>query len=331
MTHLRHFALATVLVAGSVAGVARAAEPDKLLPASTDNVMLVNIRQILESDIVKKYALEQLRQALDGQDAKKMLSELGLDPLKDVEQLVIGSSGSNKTDMKILAILHGKFNPDKLIKAAEAQAKKDPDKFSMIKDGTTTLFKFQPDAGDTTFYGTVVDENTIIAGSDKKTVTTALAAAKSNQAATLNKDLVALLKKMDDKVSMYAAGVVKGKFDDLQIPGGGNIPIDLSAFQKLLPKVETMALSVNVKADINVEVTVGMKDEDSAGDFNKAFDDLLKQIKPLAQIFGAAEPRAKPLGDILGTVKSSAKNKDVVITGKVTGANIGKMVNPNSD
>ncbi|HEV3438881.1 MAG TPA: hypothetical protein VG122_16055 [Gemmata sp.] len=328
MTHLHRLVVATVLIAGSVTATARAAEPDKLLPATTEGVLQVNVRQILDSDIAKKYALEQLKQVLDGQDAKKLLADIGLDPLKDIDQLVIGTSGSNKGDVKYLMILHGKFTPDKLYLAAEAQAKKDPDKFSMIKEGNTIFFKYQPDS-DTPVYGTVVDEKTVIASSDKKLITNALTAAKNNQAATLNKDLVALLKKMDDKASVYAAGVVKGKFDELQIPGGGNLPVDLSAFQNLLPKIETMAVSVNVKADVHIEMTLGMKDDDAAGDFRSAFDDLLKQIKPLAQIFGAAEPRAKPLGDILGTIKSTTRNKDVVITGKVTGANIGKMVNPN--
>jgi len=157
MTHLHRLVVAIVLIAGSVTATARAAEPDKLLPATTEGVLQVNVRQILDSDIAKKYALEQLKQVLDGQDAKKVLTELGLDPLKDIEQLVVGFSGSGKADAKALIILHGKFTPDKLYMAAEAQAKKDPDKFSMIKEGSTIFFKYQPDNGDSAFYGTVVD------------------------------------------------------------------------------------------------------------------------------------------------------------------------------
>ena len=87
MTYLHRLAVATVAIVGSVTGTARAAEPDILLPSTVDSVMQINVRQILESDIVKKYAVEQLKQALDSQDVKKMLSEIGLDPLKDIEQL----------------------------------------------------------------------------------------------------------------------------------------------------------------------------------------------------------------------------------------------------
>src|SRR5205807_6279304 len=117
---------------------------DKLLPADADSVAFVNVKQLVESDVVKKFAIEQIKQALEGQEAKKILQEMGLDPLKDVEKVWAASSGKDANDMKWLTIVHGKFDPDKLFKAAEAATKKDGDKFSMIKDGTTTMFKFQP-------------------------------------------------------------------------------------------------------------------------------------------------------------------------------------------
>ena len=328
MAYLHRFVVGTILVAGLATMSARAADPDKLLPASIDTVVQVNVRQILDSEISKKYALEQVKQLLEGQDAKKLLKELGLDPLKDIDQLIIGGSGTNKGDLKYLVIVHGNFNPEKIYKAAEEQARKDPDKFTKIKDGNTMIFKFQPENGEMPVYGTVIDEKTLIAAPEKKIITAAVAANSANEAAQLKGELASLIKKMDGKASIYAASVIKGKLDEVKIPGSGNIPLDFSAFQTLLPKIETISFVVQVKADVNLEVTVGMKNEDAAGDFRNAFDDLMKNIKPLAQLAGAAEPKAKPLGDILSTIKSSTKNKDVVIVGKVTGANIGKMVNP---
>ena len=90
MTRLSRTLMGAALVLG-LTTTARAAEPDKLLPADTDTVAVVNLRQIIDSDIIKKYALEQIKQLLDGQDAKQILTDLGLDPLKDVEKVVIGS------------------------------------------------------------------------------------------------------------------------------------------------------------------------------------------------------------------------------------------------
>ena len=81
--------LAVVLAAQTT----RAADPDKLLPADAEFVLSVNVKQIVESDIIKKYALAQMKQALQGNDAQKMLKELGLDPLKDIDRVVLGGSG----------------------------------------------------------------------------------------------------------------------------------------------------------------------------------------------------------------------------------------------
>src|SRR5262245_27218684 len=122
-------------VAAILTAPVRAAEADPLLPADSDTVAYVNVKQLVGSDVIKKFALEQIKQLLAGQEVKKLLEDMGLDPLKDVEKIWVGMSGKNKDDAKVLAIIHGNFDPDKLFKAAEAATKKDGDKFSMIKDG----------------------------------------------------------------------------------------------------------------------------------------------------------------------------------------------------
>lgn len=325
MIRFTRFGLAAVVALGLAVPVARSATPDKLLPANTDTVASINVRQILDSDISKKYAIEQVKQMLEGQDAKKLLNDLGLDPLKDIDRLVIATIDTSKENTKFLMVVHGSFDPQKLFNTAEAQTKKDGDKFAMVKDGNTIMFKYQPDNGDPPVYGTVVNDKTVIAASDKKLIADALAA-EMNGPAKLKPELAALIKKMDEKASVYVVSVVKGKFDDLKLPGGGNIPVDLSGVEKVLPKAETIALSIRISVDVNVEVTFGMKDDESANDMQNTVDDLLKQIKPLAALAGAADERAKPLADVLNSIKTSAKNKDVIVTGRITGAAIGQMI-----
>jgi len=328
MTHLTRLGLGALLVLGLAVPAARCAPPDKLLPAEADTVASVNVRQILDSDIAKKYAIEQIKQALEGKELKTLLTDLGLDPLKDIDRAVVATLNTSKNDTKFLMIVHGSFDPEKLYRTAEVETKKNGDKFAMVKDGNTVMFKYQPENGDPPMYGTVVDEKTVIAASDKKLIADALAANKSDTPAKLKPELAALIKKMDEKASVYAVSVVKGKFDDVKLPGGGNLPIDLSGIEKVLPKAETLAVSVKISVDVTAEVTLGMKDDDAATDMQNAVEDLLKQVKPLAALAGAADPRAKPLADILAGIKTTAKNKDVVITGKITGDAIGKMIKP---
>jgi len=331
MIRLSRALLGAALVVGLAGTGARAADPDKLIPADADTVAVVNVKQVLDSEIVKKYALGQIKQMLEGQDAKRMLSDLGLDPLKDIEQLVVATMDTSRTDTKFLMIVHGKFDAEKIYKAAEAETKKNPDKFSMVKDGKDVMFKFQPDNGQPPVFATVVNDKTVVAANEKKYVTGALKASDNKTPINLKQELSSLLKKMDDKASVSVVSVLKGKLDDVKLPGGGNLPIKVDALEKALPNAETVSVAVKIGADVSVDVTIGMKDTDAAADMRNALDDLLKQLKPLAQLAGAADPRAKPLGDVLGTIKTSAKNKDVVLSGKVTGANIGKMINPTGE
>src|SRR5262249_23092106 len=101
-----------------------------------------------------------------------------------------------------------------------------------------------------------------------------------------------------------------------------------SGFEKALPKTDTLTIVIRVTGDINLEVNFGMKDEDSAADMGDAMAKIIDGIKGLVPLLAAAEPKAKPLVDVVKTIKSDVKTKNVIITGKITGENIGKMINP---
>ncbi len=312
-------AIAVVVLAAGPA--ARAAEPDKLLPANSEFVFTLNVKQIIDSDIIKQYALEQLKQALQGADAQKMLTQLGLDPLKDVSKVVIGGSGTDQSDMKMLMIIHGKFDPDKLFKAAEAMTKKKADNFTMLKDGKDTLFKFQPDTGNPV-YATVKDEQTILAGTDRKLVTAALAS--DGKKAPVGKELGSLIAKMDEKSSLWIVAVVKDKLANLK--GGGKrgpIPAEL---KETLEKMDSMTLVVRITKDVVFDVALGMKDANSAEELGKMIDEQLTQLRGIVPFLTASKPELKGIADAAKSIKSAVKDKAVTITGKLPGAAIGQAL-----
>jgi hypothetical protein len=326
MPRLSRFGMAAVLAVAFTAP-ARAVEPDKLLPADSDTVTYVNLKQLVESDVIKKFALDQIKQALAGQEAKKLLEEMGLDPLKDVEKVWMGSSGKDQNDMKALVVIHGKFDPDKLFKAAEAASKKDGDKFSMIKDGTATMFKYQPDQGNPV-YGTVVDDTTVVAGTDKKLIADALKQKEAGKAAPIKKELTDLVKTMDEKASLFAVSLVKGKLDNVKIPAQISDTLGLAGVEKVLPKTDTMTFVLKVTGDIALEVVFGMADDDAATDMDAGLAKAIDSLKALAPILAAADMKAKPLVDVVKTLKITTKKKNVTLAGKITGENLGKMINP---
>jgi hypothetical protein len=311
-------ALAVALAVTSV----RAAEADKLIPADAEFVAAINVKQILESDIIKKYALEQMKQTLQGNDAQKMLTQLGLDPLKDIDKVVLAGSGKDQTDAKFLAIVHGTFDPEKLYKAAEAQTRKDADKFSLIKDGKDVMFKFQPDNGNPV-YGTVVDEKTVIAASEKKLITEALATSGAAKKPALSRELSGLITRMDDKASLWMVGVTKGKLDNVRLPGGGGGNPQLA---DQIAKMDTLSIVLRVTTDVALEANLGMKDAQSADDFGQSIAELLDTAKGALPFLAAQNPQLKPLVDASKTLKSSVKDRSVVVTAKLPGAAIGELL-----
>jgi hypothetical protein len=313
-------AAAVAVALAGTAPTARAAEVDKLLPADSEYVVSFNVRQILDSEIIKKYALGNIKDFLEGGDAQKFLKELGLDPLKDIDRVIVGASGTDQNDFKGLGVIRGKFNPQKLYAAAEAQTKKDADHFSLVKDGQDVMFKYQPDDG-VPMYGTVIDNTTLVLASDKKLVSTALAGGGAKSA--INKDLAALVSRMDEKSSLFVCLLTKDKLDKLRLPQGG-APAGL---KDQLGKMDTVTAAIRVSADISFEASLGMADDKSADDMGKTVEDGLTQVKGLLPFLVANDPKMKPLADAAKSLKSAVKGKTVTISGKLPGDAIGSLIN----
>lgn len=319
--------LAGAVLAAVVAAPARAADLDPLLPAETESVVYVNVRQVLDSDVVKKFALGQIKQALQGNDAQKMLKDLGLDPLKDIDKVTLGQWGT-ADEMNVFGIINGKFNPEKLFAAAAEHAKAKSDELAIVEDGKYKLIKFTPKnaQSDKPVYASVANEKAIVVGTDKKVVVAALTASEKGAKSALKKDLAALVLKQDEKASMFMCALVEGKADGLQLPPNLNIPgVDGEKLSKQLAQITSAAMTLRVTDEVGLEVAMGMKDTDSADEFGKTVSNLIGTVKQFLPFLTAQQPQAKPLVDeISNTLKSTVKEKEVKLTLKLSADAIGK-------
>src|SRR6266536_2863410 len=85
--------LGLALAAALFASPLRAAEADKHLPSDATAVVFVNLRQILDSPVSKKYMLDQIKDGLKKDaDAQKFMAAAGLDPLKDLSSVTVAIS-----------------------------------------------------------------------------------------------------------------------------------------------------------------------------------------------------------------------------------------------
>jgi len=317
---------ASALLVAAAALPTRSAYVPNALPAETEQVMYVNIKQMLESDIMKKFALGQVKQALGGENAQKVLEEIGLDPLKDLNKATVGLWGTDANNMNAVAVITGKFDADKLLKAAEKYAKDSGDKIAIIEEGKYKLMKItgSSDQGKP-FYASVANETTMVGGSDKKLVVTALAAVADKAKPVLNKSLATLVLKQDEKASMWFCGLTEGKLGEVNVP---EIPgVDGAALKKSLGKMSTMGLTVRLGADVNLNITMGMKDADAADEFSVTLGKLIDLAKTFLPILGQQQPQAEALiKDFTNTLKAESKDKDVTVKLKLTAEAIGKAV-----
>ncbi|MGL4424311.1 MAG: hypothetical protein ACRCZF_26890 [Gemmataceae bacterium] len=315
---------AAVAVSAAIAPV-QAADVDKLLPAETEQVVHINVKQVLESDLIKKYALKQIEQALKGNEAQKALQELGMDPLKDIDTIDGGLWGKSPEDMKGVFTVKGKFDLEKLMTAAKKQAEKDGDKVAIVKEGSYTLIKVTMDNRPDPIYMTGLNDKTILVATDKPLAIAALKISDDTTAKpVIKKELATLVGKMDSKASMFFCGISDGKVGDIPPNPLFDNPEKL---KKQLEKMESTAFVMKVTGDVTLEVSMGMKDGDAADDFGSTVDELLNKAKAFLPFLTMQNANLKPVvGDLSKSLKSTVKDKMITIVAKVSGDSISKAV-----
>jgi len=183
----------------------RAAEIDKYLPDDTEIVFHANIRQILDSELGKKYLMPQLEAGLKGNaEAQQILSAVGFDSLKDVTSLTVATPGDS--EKKWMILVHARVDLDKVRTAVEAYAAKQPDAVKVQKQGNVPFYEIKnPKQPGQTFYSTFVDHETLVISPDKDYVLATIAKKEAPKPPALNDKLVDLVKKVDAKESLWLA------------------------------------------------------------------------------------------------------------------------------
>src|SRR5262249_477054 len=144
--------LVVTLVA--LAHPAWAADTDMYLPNSTDGVVMVNVKQLLQAPLVKNN-LETIKALmLAAGNTQKILDDLAFDPFADVERVVfaVGQDPS-----KPLVLVQGKFDPAKFEATAEKAAKDNSEALKVTKAGDYTVYEVKPPEQNETLFVAIVD------------------------------------------------------------------------------------------------------------------------------------------------------------------------------
>jgi hypothetical protein len=311
--------MAWPVVAAPAPGEAPAGTFEKYLPDTCDGVIKINVRQLLDSELMKKAGLDKL---LATEDAQKGVKLLGFDPLKDVESVVIANDKSKSGDEPFF-IIQGKFDTAKLTALVDkaVEEKKETLKVHKTEHGKVyevtkldEIVKQLPAAAaapvggnlkDKSVFVTFADKGNVILTSSKEAAETSLAKAAGKQMTKLgNKELVGLLGKIDPKQTIAVA-----------------LPNPLPE-----EKLKSITGGVTVTADVKVDVTVTTADADAAKSLNEKIGEQLKQAQDLVGLLVLMEKDLAPIVDIIGDIKHDTKDGAINIKSDIKGETLEKLV-----
>lgn len=281
---------------------ARAADLDPLLPADTELYLTVNLRQIIDSPLFQKHLRAPVQKLLNeeaGEAVQVVLKELGIDPFKDIDRLTIAVPSTTEPD-RGLVILRGKFDPAKFEEKGKEAVKNKAETFKLhvapLGGGAKANIwevVVQPQQ-ETSVFVAVAGPKTLVVSPGKDYVVDALKAhAAKAKGAVKNKDLAALIEKMDAKQSVSVAMLGKPL-------GLGHHDLIPKLVTDYVGKIDAVGGGVTVNDDAKLELMLATPDAENAARIQKEADRALK----LALVGLALTEENKGLSLLLDVVKS---------------------------
>jgi len=274
---------------------AHAAQPNKYVPADAEVVIHVDVQQLLDSKLGKKYALPPIEKALkNNKEVQQVLTVLDLDPLKDIRTLTLSNVGQSGD--KVQAALTGTFSLDKIYATAKKAAEDKKDKFKISKVGTKPLYE-AVQKGKTVYAG-FADEETMIVSTSRDYVVNAL----NGKTGKLSKGLQDAIATVDGKQSIWVAFEVTEGMKALL-----GRRQDVAAVFK---NWKDGSLGINVRDALAISLKVQTTDAPSARELGKQANDA----KGVLQFVGQTNEELKPfIDEIIKTLEIKTQQADVSV------------------
>lgn len=313
---MRYPLLAALLL---VPSLAKSADVTAYLPAETDLVVTVQVRQITESDLGKSIGKDLMKELLgSSKQATAAVEATGLDPMKDFELVTMGMDLDKTDNPKPFALLEGKWDTKKVEAAIATYAKANPTKLEIIRISEKPAYKLPGSKPGDAMYGALIDDKRMVIAGTEADVAGAFSAASGDRKPVITKELASLLATAKSTAPIFGRAWVKGKLGDLKLPN--------EKLQAQIRNVDWATAAITITKDVSLLVTINTPDEKTA----QLVSDLLGAAIGLIrlQLLAAVEdqPELKPLSDLLRATKTAPYGKTVIAAGTVKGASIEKAL-----
>jgi truncated hemoglobin YjbI len=312
------------------AAAAPAGLVDDLLPDDTESVVRIDVRQILNSPLGRKLPTEKIEGVLRSQDEiDRNLKEAGFDPLKDLDSIVMAGFTGSEAD-KGLFIVHGRFDVQRIRARVDEIARDMPGVFKIhtVPDGlggTARLCEVTPPGQDNPLWVALPNGSTLLASGGKDYVLDALEKeAGRKQTALMNKDLVALLRRLDTTQSFWAAVLGSTLAKNPQLSRNPDV-------KEVVDKISDVTATINIDKDLKAQVSVTARTADDARDLDEKFKDGLNTALGALALLAGQKKELAPLVDVLKNVKPDVKGKVVSVELQIAGKDIERAIDKNKD
>jgi hypothetical protein len=310
--------LLTALLLGS-ASAGPAAEIDKYLPEDTETILTVNVRQILDSPLIKKHALAAARDALKNLDeVQDVLKDLGFDPFKDLDRVIMAGPGGTEKDRGLL-IVHGTFDLEKFKAKGEEANNNNGDilKIHKVPDGRGgqhLVYEVDIPDQDLTLFVALASKDTLLASPGKDYVVDALKkTGRTARPVLANKEFQALLEKIDSRQSLSVAIV--------QTPAGQKALKGLPADVKgLAEKIVALGGGFTLTEDLKLEIAITTKTAAEAQEMRESIDNLLKLATAGVAVLAGGQKDNPALDfalEILKSARITGKGQTILVKGRL--------------
>jgi hypothetical protein len=292
------------------------AEPDPLAPADSGLLVTVNVRQLAAAPLVQKYARAELARALARTErVGKALQAAGLDPLRDVDTVALAVSG-DLLHPHVLAVVRGRFDPEKAQAAAAGYARSNPAELQIEGTGGGAVYRFRAEHHEVF---AAFDGGAVVMATTREHLAAALRSA-TGRPAPVAAPMQAALGKLTGKECAWLALVIAEpmkealKRKDPQSAG-------------LIASLESVTGGIEVTDAFRLELTAHTVTPEAAAQLRKKMDDVL----PLLQFFAAADDAgARLLRDAVAGIKVDNQRGAVRVALQVSEEMIQKAMRPPS-
>jgi hypothetical protein len=276
---------------------------EKCLPDDTVLVVTVNVRQVLDSAVVRKHFAGRLEKLLKtGRFARAAWNAMNFDPLRDVSSLRIAVSDLTTPSPRMVFTVQGHFDRARL-EAVWAVG----GKLHEVPNGAGGVFRIY-ESGEGAprqpyFYATL-GESAFVAATDRGPVVEVLTkAAGRRSTAVKDEGLRAVLSRADERAGLWLAA-------------GGNLTSEGQTLREALG-CESLAAAVTVADDLRAEMTCRAADPDAADRMSREMASELVKASVQLSLEAEKDPELTALLDILKDVKAVVDGNTVTVKGRL--------------